>query len=99
MSNFARLVTEDRRLVILRFLDEMPRRELNTSVLQSTLDAFGHAVSRDQVATDCAWLGEQGMVDVETVGPVTVVSLTARGEDVARGRVVQPGVKRPSPRS
>ena len=99
MSNFAKLVTEDRRLVILRFLDETPSRELNTSVLQSALDAYGHAVSRDQVETDCAWLSEQGLVDVEPVGPVKVVSLTARGEDVAKGRVVQPGVKRPGPRS
>lgn len=99
MSNFAKLVTEDRRLVILRFLDETPSRELNTSVLQSALDAYGHNVSRDQVHTDCAWLDEQGLVDVEAVGPVQVVNLTARGVDVAQGRAVQPGVKRPGPRS
>ncbi len=98
MNSFARLVTEDRRLVILRFLHEDPDYKLNTSVLQTALDAVGHSASRDQVETDAAWLGETGLVEIETVGNVRVVRLTARGADVAMGRAVVPGVKRPSPR-
>ena len=96
--NYSQLVTEDRRLVILRFLAEAQDYCLNTSVLQSVLASVGHCCSRDQVATDAAWLEEQGLVRSEAMGPVALVRLTARGEDVAAGRAVAPGVKRPSPR-
>ncbi len=95
--SFKNLLTEDRRLVILRFLAEDPSYRLNTSVLRTALDAFGHSVSRDQVETDVAWLAEQGLVSVETVGPVRVATLTGRGVDVATGKAVVPGVKRPGP--
>lgn len=97
--SFKTLLTEDRRLVILRFLAEDPAYRLNTSVLRTALDAYGHSVSRDQVDTDVAWLDEQGLVGVETVGPVRVVTLTGRGVDVATGKAVAPGVKRPGPGS
>jgi hypothetical protein len=98
MSTFRDLVQEDRRLVILRFLAEDPGYTLNTSVLQDGLCGVGHSVSRDEVATLAAWLAEQGLAEVEKVGPVTVVRLTARGADVAAGRALVPGVKRPMPR-
>lgn len=95
--SFSTLLTEDRRLVVLRFLAESVGYHLNTAVLQTALDSLGHAVSRDQVETECAWLAEQGLVMVEIVGPVRVVTLTARGLDVASGRASVPGVKRPGP--
>ncbi|GAB7082298.1 VpaChn25_0724 family phage protein [Megalodesulfovibrio paquesii] len=97
--SFAETLTKDRRLVILRFLSEAPACRLNTAVLRTSLDAFGHSVSRDQVETDAAWLNEQGLVTVEEVGPVRVATLTTRGLDVAEGRAVVPGVKRPGPRA
>lgn len=95
--SFQKLLTEDRRLVVLRFLAEDPGYRLNTAVLRTALDAYGHSVSRDQVDTDCAWLAEQGLVELEQVGPVQVACLTGRGLDVAQGRAVAPGVKRPGP--
>ena len=98
MNQFAALVSEDRRLGILRFLAEDKGYALNTSVLQDALCAIGHTVSRDEVHTLAAWLAEQGLVELEKVGPVTVVKITARGVDVASGRAEQPGVKRPMPR-
>lgn len=96
--SLADLLRQDRRLVILRFLSEDADYRLNTSVLRSALDAYGHGVSRDQVETDVEWLAEQGLVTVEAVGPVRVVTITARGVDVSAGRAVVPGVKRPGPR-
>lgn len=100
--SFAKTLTEDRRLVILRFLSEAPACRLNTAVLRSALDGIGHGVSRDQVETDTAWLAEQGLVTVEelglSVGNIRVATLTTRGQDVAEGRAVVPGVKRPGPR-
>lgn len=96
--NFATLIAQDRRLVILRFLAEDPGYRLNTSILQSAVCSVGHSCSRDQIASDCAWLAEQGLLTREDCGPVTVCTLTERGLDVAQGRAVVPGVKRPSPR-
>lgn len=97
MSNFAELMAADRRLAILRFLSEDADYSLNTSILQDCLAAIGHGVSRDQVATDCAWLEEQGLVALDQVGNVSVVKLSSRGADVASGRGRVPGVKRPQP--
>lgn len=97
MSSFRELLQQDRRLVILRFLHEDDDYGLNTSVLQTALHSIGHGCSRDCVASECAWLAEQGLVRVEQVGAVTVVYLTARGVDVALGQAIVPGVKRPSP--
>lgn len=98
MSNgYARLVEEDRRLSILRLLAESNEYKANEFLLQSALDGVGHAVSGDRLRADLAWLAEQGLVGVETVAEVRVPKLSARGLDVAQGRVTHPGVKRPRP--
>lgn len=96
--NFADILQEDRRLAALRILAECGD-ELNTSVLHSALESLGHRMSRDAVEALAAWLDEQGLVRLESVGPVTVVLLTLRGHDVARGRARHPGVKKPAPRA
>ena len=46
---------------------------------------------------DAAWLEEQGLVSCEDLGGIIVVKITQRGLDVAEGRAVIPGVKRPGP--
>jgi len=98
MNGFAELMDADRRLVILRTLEEDAGYRLNESVIQSCLQALGHDVSRDRVRTDLQWLAEQGLVELETVVSVLVATLTQRGSDAACGRAVVPGVKRPRPR-
>ncbi|MEG2140817.1 MAG: ArsR family transcriptional regulator [Bilophila sp.] len=97
-KTFITLQAENRRCAFLRFLAEDPDYALNTSLLQSALEAIGHGVSRDQVNTDAAWLEEQGLVSREDLGGIVVVTLTQRGSDVAAGRATVPGVKRPGPR-
>lgn len=95
---FKERVQKDRRLIMLRFLAEAAGYTLNTSVLQSAMDAYGHDGTRDQINTDAAWLDEQGLVHMEQVdGRVTVLKLTARGLDVAEGRTTVPGVAKPRP--
>lgn len=97
--SYSQLITEDRRLVILRALNEDAGYSHNESVLQSVLARFGHKVSRDQVKTLLGWLAEQGLITTSVVGESLIVAqLTARGGDVATGMVVVPGVKRPGPR-
>lgn len=95
--NFATLMTEDRRLALLCLLTEASGLSANTLVLASGLRAVGHACSCDQVEGDVAWLAEMGLVAVEDLGQLRVVQLTRRGDDVAAGRAVVPGVKRPVP--
>ncbi|MDD5539203.1 MAG: ArsR family transcriptional regulator [Candidatus Marinimicrobia bacterium] len=96
---FSELVDSDRRLVILRALEEDAGYSLNESVIQSVLEALGHNVSRDRVRTDLVWLKEQGLLTIEEVVKVYVATITARGADVVHGRATVPGVKRPSPRN
>jgi len=95
--SFEQLLTEDRRLVLLRVLTEDPGYRANAYVLRPALAAMGHSVSMDKVETELAWLAEQGLVRTERVSDVTVATLTARGADVAKGLATVPGVKRPEP--
>ena len=90
-------VQEDQRLVILRLLHEAQGYGLNSAIIQSALAEFGHRPSRDQLHTELAWLEEQGLILCSQKASVKVARLTSRGADVAEGRAVVPGVKKPSP--
>lgn len=92
---FAEFLRRDIRLVILRLLAEMPAYRANSSVLTMALERFGHAVSRDQVKGEIAWLAEQGLVTIDDLDAVLVATLTERGQDVASARATVPGVSRP----
>ncbi len=94
--NYADIIIPDQRLVILRALEQDLGYSHNESILQDILGKFGHQVSRDKVRTLLGWLQEQGLVTYEILHSGTyVASLTTRGADVATGRAVVPGVKRP----
>lgn len=95
MKTFAERLLEDRRLVLLRILADLPAYKANSSVLTVALDSFGHTVSRDYVRGQIAWLEEQGLVTSDDMGPVLLATLTERGLDAARGAVIVPGVARP----
>lgn len=97
--NYAEMVRHEARLVMLRVLLEAGGYQANSSILQSSLGAFGIQQSRDWVHTELAWLHEQGLVFTETIATVVIVTLTARGMDAAQGKATVPGVKRPSPRA
>lgn len=96
-SAYAKYLSEDRRLLILRLLSEMPTYKANSSVLYTALAAWGHEPSRDQVKTELRWLAEQGLIGLDDIGgsDVLLATLTARGQDVAAGRSFVDGVKRP----
>ena len=100
MSATGNVITKNRRLAILRFLAEDADYSHNTSVLQAALGQIGHGVPRDVVEADAAWLDEQALAVIEHVEglPVTVLRITPRGLDVARGLAIHPGVDRPLPR-
>lgn len=101
--SFKDLLTEDRRLVILRALAEDHGYRLNESVLKKVLAHIGHDVGRDIVRADMTWLEQHGLLQIERLtagaspGELWVAKLTEPGAEVARGRP-HPGVARPSPR-
>lgn len=96
MSGLQKALLEDQRLVILRMLNEAPDRAANESVIQSSLDIWGHRLSRDVISGIVDWLAEAGLVRVEAVSAdIRVATLTGRGQDVAEGRSKYTGVKRP----
>ncbi len=99
--SFSALLAEDRRLVILRCLTEVPGYEANESVLRTGLAHFGHRVAGDLVRADLQWLSDHGLLRIETLaanaGDLWLATLTVAGNDVARGDAVHPGVKRREP--
>ena len=90
-------LAEDRRLVVLRTLAEDSDYSVNSSILQVALERFGHNVGRATVHAIIGWLEEKALVTVDRVESVQVAKLTQRGLDVAKGREIEPGVKRPGP--
>lgn len=99
--SYAQVMTEDRRLVILRALDGSPERKANHFVLTTICGQMGHSVAHDVTLGDLAWLDDMGLCTREVVhsagGSITIAAITVRGADVAAGRVQVPGVKRPLP--
>lgn len=91
------MLQADRRLVMLRVLNESAGYTANESIIDSALDTFGHKVSRDVVKNELNWLEEQGLIELENVYDTIVAKLTQRGIDVAEGQAVVDGVKRPRP--
>lgn len=93
--SFSQHLAESRRLTLLRLLAEAAGRTANESILDASLDLYGHRVSRDTVRGDLAWLDEAGLINLETVSQTMVATLRGRGQDVAEGTAYHPGVARP----
>ena len=97
MSQISTYLTEDRRLVILRLLEQSGDYRANEYLLRTALDSMGHSVGLHVVEADLRFLQELGLATVADNGGVIIAQLTARGADVAFGRATAPGVKRPEP--
>ena len=95
--SFQATVQADRRLVILQLLQNAPEYTLNSRLLASALPSVGHNPSMDSLRGDLAWLAEQDLVTTRDIPGFELATLTERGADVAAGRAVAPGVKRPTP--
>ncbi len=96
--SYEEIVTADRKLALLQTLVAAPDYTTNEVVLVDRLAELGHRVSRDRLRADLAWLEEQDLLLAQQPSGVWVVTLTARGYDVAQGVARVPGVARPSPR-
>ena len=95
----AEQVNKSLRLALLRLLSEPELNyKANTAVLHSAVGDFGFQVGRDRITSQCDLLADIGLVTQEDLGPVRVITITARGLDVAAGRLSVTGVDRPTPK-
>lgn len=78
------IMREMMRFVMLRLVNGASRNT-NSSILSMQLNGAGYSNTRDQVKSEIRWLEQQGLLDVEEVESVLIVSITERGEDVANG--------------
>lgn len=99
MHPYKDMVNADLRLSVLLILAEMPGYDSNLYVLRRALEAYGHRVSADALAAQCAALADMALLDLQSPAGVPLVTLTARGLDVSQGRTEVPGVTKPAPRA
>lgn len=96
MSVLTDLMVEDRRFLVLRLCAEVPDLSLDTPLLAAAISQLTYACSIDQAETAAGWLQEQGLVDLRKMpGGNSLVTLTDRGVDIANGRAIVSGVRRP----
>lgn len=95
---FEERMQQNRRLCVLKTLADMPGFRANESLIHQTVVDFAFPATRDQIRSDLTWLKEQGLVTIDVVCDVMIGAITGRGEDVAAGRAIVPGVQRPQPK-
>ena len=88
----------DLRLLILRILRDQAGYVVNQEVLLARLRDLGHALNRDTLHIELAWLDQVADVIVDQVsGGVHIATLTGDGLDVVEGLREIPGIRRPRP--
>lgn len=97
--SLAQIQSEDRRLIMLRALDESGFHA-NETVLKQVTEQFGHQPSRDVIRGDLTFLAENNLVRLEKLpaqsGEIWIAHLLTAGQEVSKGRVY-PGVARREP--
>jgi len=91
----------NKRLIILRSLDETDDGRMNETLLTRALEIYGYALTREQVRDLLKWLDERDAIDTTMAGGVVMIAvLTRRGQDHLefRGAPIE-GIDRPSRRN
>ncbi|UFS63827.1 hypothetical protein LO749_06450 [Paracoccus denitrificans] len=98
MTDYHATLGRHRRLAILRFLSSLSTLTSNVSILTDVLNGadVGVDTSRDQTATELAWLAENGFVTLSGPQDFLVAKATPRGIDIGLGRASHPGIQRRS---
>ena len=95
-QTYSEFIAEDRRLSILLILKECARYSANEHLISQGLDNCGHYVAADQLYADLVMLEEKRVLNLSEIGDMTIATLTRLGQDVAEGRTVIEGIKRPN---
>jgi len=92
------ILTADRRYLILKALSASASYTAHSLLLLKFVDGLGQKPSMDQINGDIQWLHDQGLLTATPSGIADqIATITSRGLDVAEGRSIYPGVRRPSP--
>lgn len=92
---YEELLRQDRRLSILRTLEES-RAGANESQLERMCIAFQVWSTRAQVRTEMLWLQQQGYVEIEDLEGYMRAVATDEGIKIALGQLGHPDITRPS---
>lgn len=86
----------DLRRRILQALHNNPSYIANDRCLLEAVREYGHAISRDQLLVELAWLDQIAcVINVHGWGSLQVASLTDAGLDVVEGTLTIPGIATP----
>lgn len=96
MTDFAQLVREEARLIILKALAEQPNERLSSSLLVEVLATYGINKERGWVHDELAWLADRDAVRLTEASTVKIAELTERGKRHVDRHWTIEGVKRPS---
>ncbi|HZF99055.1 MAG TPA: ArsR family transcriptional regulator [Pseudoxanthomonas sp.] len=95
-KTFADRLKEDRRLVLLRLLNEQPGKQANSSTLHVGLQFVHIVAERHQLIEDLRFLQLHQLVELEHLGDVNPdlygVKLRSRGMDVVAGLIEIEGI-------
>lgn len=91
MMNLSKVLSEDRRLAMLRTLTEVPGYNLNEDIIRQVLNELGNpGADRDLIRADLEFLAAHNLVRIQklpkTVGELWIAHLLGAGKDVAKGR-------------
>ena len=97
--SMAETLAENRRLIMLRALDEAGF-SANETVLKTVTEHWGHQPTRDLIRADMTFLDAHGLIRLEKIdaqnGQLWIAHLKTAGQEVAQGRV-HPGIARREP--
>jgi hypothetical protein len=87
--------SEHRALALLRFLNRQPGSISNECIINLLFEKIGLVCSRQQVRDSLERVEKLGLIRTAKAEDLVVVSLLAKGEEVAKGSVIVEGVLRP----
>lgn len=88
------LTNADQRLYVLKSLVNMGY-DANDQMLITALEAFGHRISHSDMIDHLSFLANLNLVVLSKIANLTKVELTQKGQDVADGRTLIIGIRRP----
>lgn len=94
--DYAKIMREEARLIILRALAEQTNESLNSSMLEPVLMRFGITQERAWIHQQIEYLRTMDAVTVVEAGSVQIATLTDFGRRHIDRHVAIEGVKRPS---
>jgi hypothetical protein len=87
--------SEHRALALLRFLNRQPGNVSNECIINILFEKIGLVCSRQQVRDSLERYEKLGLIRTSKTEDLVVVSLVAKGEEVAKGHIPVEGVLRP----